>query len=115
MTKIRLPGKIIFKDDMGKILEIRAPSLISLFFSDKLKKSFDKDPEKEYSIKDLLHMANPKCSESTIRANLKIHIKLFETDDTIKMTKQGLMSIKVARLKPVCDKIFDAVRELEDD
>lgn len=109
--KIPPPGKIIFKDNLGGIKEISAPCLVSLFWSEKMQDAWEKAPTKRYSIKELLDMAEFKPSESALRGNIKINIEYFKTEDTIRYTKQGLMSIKVAKLKPIVEKIFEAVKK----
>jgi len=110
----RYPGRIIVRSDIGEIMDIKSSSLIRLFFSDELNESFNKNPDKEYSIKDLCHMTNPRIPLATVRGTIRFNLNLFETDETLRITKQGIMSIKVARLKPIWKHIFKSVKEIQD-
>ena len=116
---ISLPGRIIYTDDVGERAEVTAPSLIALFFSDKLAEEFEKKPHNKYSIKELWEMANKQCSKSSISRNIEMKYRYFERGEKLDYTKQGLMSINVATLKPVVKNILDAVKrikkEYEDD
>lgn len=115
--KIPLPGKIIFDDGFGTVHEIKASSLISLFFSNELRENFKKNPKKRYSIKELLDLAHTPCSVSSIRSNITINTQLFNTEDISDITKNGkrkvLVKIKVAKLKPIAEKIFDWITNYE--
>jgi hypothetical protein len=117
--EIKCPGRIIYEDDMGQRAEITAPTLITLFFSDKLIQSFNKDPDREYSMKELWKLTNCVGGErpaiSSVGSNVKANIKIFFRDTAVRPTKQGLMRVNVAKLKPIVNNIIKAVQNIKSD
>jgi hypothetical protein len=113
---LKLPGRIIVEDDMGRKIELKG-SLVALFCSEKMKKSYQKDPERLYSLRELISMmvAGSKCSIETMRRNVHVHFKIFEKDKMgeTRMQKNGLAYVTVHKLKPFVKFIFKAIEGMQ--
>lgn len=103
--------RIVIDDGFDR-LEITAPSLVTLFQSDKLIKAFDKDPNREYTIEELVDMMEIPCDKGTMRANFRRN-ELFLVDERIERGRGGLVTRIVVELHPSVKKIFDAVKKLK--
>lgn len=104
--------RIVFDDGMGDRIEITAPSLVTLFQSEKLMNNFDKDPEREYTIEELIDMMLIPCDKGTMRANFRRN-ELFEVDERIEKGKGGLVTRIIVIFNPNVKRIFAAVKELK--
>lgn len=119
MEKNRIPvDRIIFKDDTEREYEIEVPSLVALFWSDKLQKSFDKEPDRKYSVSELLELMDMKCSKSTLR-NYINRMDLFINEENgkqmyeIRADSDGIVRMQVSQLNPIVKFVFDAVNSIK--
>ena len=104
--------EVKFDDGFGGKESIRAPSLILMFQSDALRRSFERDPKKEYSIYDLMALMEEdiKLKEVTIASNFERNKNIFEKIGTrIESRNHRLSRVVVVKLKPVCKNIFYAI------
>lgn len=109
---------IYFNDKIGGTLAIKAPVLLSIFQSEELLKTYKKDPDRKYSVKEIYELCNKNIpvKEATIRRALTDNSMYFETGKDIdirdKKGKKTVVVINFTKLKPIVENIFDAVEEL---
>lgn len=113
----RLVDPIYIYDGVGTRVEIKSPVLLSIFQSPELIKEYKKDPEKKYTVKDILKI---RCSElpvkeATIRRALTDNTQYFDTQKDVEIRgKRGnktVMVINFTKLKPIAFDIFKAVEK----
>jgi hypothetical protein len=112
------PGAIIFEDDKGQKQIIKTPSLNILFRSEKLQESYKKNPSQKYSVNDILKMMGKLApKKNTLRDNLGKFDIYFEDKDEYqsRFEKKRLISVKIFKLKPLVEYIFNAINGEDDD
>lgn len=110
---MKLNPEIRFTDNQGRQRTIRAPGLVTLLQSEKLQKAYEKDPNRRYSVKDLLDMMPQKLKvdPNTMRNYFRIHIELFGSPEKrIETPKTGLVVVNVRKLQPIVENIFNAIK-----
>ena len=110
--------RIIFEDDTGNKKTIKVPSIISLFWSNQMKKAYKEDPNRTYSIREFIQLMDIPCSKSALRSYIeREHLFINEEDGErmveIRRTPQGLTAMHVARLHPDVRFIFEAVDKMK--
>jgi hypothetical protein len=109
------PNKIVWEPMPGKMTELTAPSLITLFWSERLQKQYDRDPKRAYSVQELLEMMELPCSSSSLRDHIKMNFELFDTEKKVRVTRKGLTIVNVAKLKPSVKSLIDTIKRLKDE
>lgn len=115
---MQLPPRIEVDDGLGNKISISAPVLRLLFWSDDLQKSYEKEPNRRYSVKDLVEMMDPKVTQAAL-CRIKGETTLFVHHGTeLRVEKSDkrknyITDVNVFALKPIVKKIFTICNELK--
>jgi hypothetical protein len=122
-----IPGSIIFENDKGEKQEITTPSLNVIFRCKELQESFNNNPERKYSVNDIIGMiGNLAPNKNTLRTNLSNSELYFDdTGESIsghvdyskdsEPPRKRLVTLKLFKLKPLVEYIFKAINGDDDD
>jgi hypothetical protein len=113
--QIELPNKVLWDGGAGRKGELTAPSLIALFWSERLQGHFDKDPKRTYSIQELIELMDAPCSASALRDHIKLNVELFDTEKKVRKTQKGLVIVNVTKLRPTVKFLLDTIRRIKEE